>query len=85
MFKHIGPTPFDTHFTMFRLAIQALGTPKQRYKWLKLIKENKVIGCYAQTEIGHGSDVRNIETTAVFDKTTQEFILNSPTVSSTKF
>ncbi|CAG9313513.1 unnamed protein product [Blepharisma stoltei] len=85
MFKHIGPTPFDTHFTMFRLAIQALGSPKQRYKWLKLIKENKVIGCYAQTEIGHGSDVRNIETTAVYDKSTQEFIINSPTVSASKF
>jgi len=25
------------------------------------------MGCYAQTELGHGSDVSNLETTAVFD------------------
>jgi len=29
--------------------------------------------------------VSGIETTATFDKETQEFILHSPTVSSTKF
>jgi len=25
------------------------------------------MGCYAQTELGHGSDVSNLETTAVLD------------------
>lgn len=43
------------------------------------------MGCYAQTELGHGSDVSRLETTATLDKVTDEFIINSPTITSTKF
>lgn len=43
------------------------------------------IGCYAQTELGHGSDVSGLETIAVYDKKTDEFILSTPTISSTKW
>jgi acyl-CoA oxidase len=37
------------------------------------------------TEMGHGSNVRDIETQAIYDKSTQEFIINTPTNSATKF
>lgn len=43
-----------------------------------------MIGCYAQTEMGHGSDVQNLETIATFDPKTDEFVLNSPTITSAK-
>ena len=50
-----------------------------------------MIGCYAQTELGHGSNVRALETTAMF-KSEQDggmkggsWIINSPTLTSTKF
>ena len=42
-------------------------------------------GCYAQTELGHGSFVQGLETTSTFDKATQEFVINSPTITSIKF
>lgn len=44
-----------------------------------------MIGCYCQTELGHGSDVQGLETTAEYDSKTQTFVINSPTVSSTKW
>ena len=44
----------------------------------------KIVGCYAQTEMGHGSDVQNLETIAEFDLKTDEFILSSPTLTSAK-
>jgi acyl-CoA oxidase len=43
------------------------------------------MGCYAQTELGHGSDVSGLETTAILDLTTDEFVINSPTPTSTKY
>lgn len=27
----------------------------------------EIIGCYCQTELGHGSDVQNLETVAEYD------------------
>ena len=44
-----------------------------------------MIGAYAQTELGHGSNVRGIETIAVYDKNTEEFVVHSPTLSSSKW
>ncbi len=35
--------------------------------------------------MGHGSNVAGIETTATFDKAAQEFVINTPTISATKF
>lgn len=38
-----------------------------------------------RTEIGHGSNVQAIETRADYDESAKEFVLRSPTPSSTKF
>lgn len=54
-------------------------------KWLPLARDLRIIGTYAQTELGHGSFIRGMETTATYVPETQEFELHSPTLSATKW
>lgn len=70
---------------MFLPCIQHLASEKQSKQWLQDMYAYKMIGCYCQTELGHGSDVQSLETTATYDEKTQEFVINSPTVTSTKW
>ena len=49
------------------------------------INHYDIHGCYAQTEIGHGSNVAGLETTAIYDKKTDEFVVNTPTITATKW
>eukprot|EP01132_Coremiostelium_polycephalum_P001115 gene1115-1420_t len=73
------------HYQLFGGTILVLGSDYHHKKYLDDINNLKIVGGFAMTEIGHGSNVRNIETVSLYDHTTQEFIVNSPTVSSTKF
>lgn len=42
---------------MFLMTIQNLGTEEQNEKWGKAAQDYRIHGCYAQTELGHGSNV----------------------------
>ncbi|KAL1805968.1 hypothetical protein ACET3Z_029036 [Daucus carota] len=79
------PTYTDLHWGMFVPAIKGQGTEEQQEKWLKLAEKMQIIGCYAQTELGHGSNVQGLETTATFDSATDEFVIHSPTLTSSKW
>jgi hypothetical protein len=43
------------------------------------------IRCYLQTELGHGTNVSRLETTATYLPDTQEFEVHSPSLTSTKW
>ncbi|XP_059440970.1 peroxisomal acyl-coenzyme A oxidase 1-like [Corylus avellana] len=79
------PAFTDLHWGMFIPAIKGQGTEEQLQKWLPLAYKMQIIGCYAQTELGHGSNVQGLETTATFDPQTDEFIIHSPTLTSSKW
>ncbi|XP_023268555.1 peroxisomal acyl-coenzyme A oxidase 1 isoform X2 [Seriola lalandi dorsalis] len=73
------------HFVMFTPTLYSQCDHQQSRKWLPLADSFQVVGTYAQTELGHGTHLRGLETTATYDPATQEFVLNSPTVSSIKW
>ncbi|KAJ7612038.1 acyl-CoA dehydrogenase/oxidase [Mycena polygramma] len=81
----INASPFGLHIALFIPALKLLASPEQQAYWLPLAESCKIIGTYCQTELGHGSFVRGLETTATFDAQTDEFVLHSPTTSSTKY
>ncbi|TWH44632.1 acyl-coenzyme A oxidase [Rhodococcus rhodochrous J38] len=69
---------------LFGGAIENLGTERHHEKYVKQLIDLDVLGCFAMTETGHGSDVQSLETTATYDPDTQEFVIHSPTPSSRK-
>lgn len=80
-----GQMPVHLHLMMFTTIIDIMGSEQQRQELLPKCRKLHILGCYAQTELGHGSDVAGLETTATFDKDTDEFIINTPTPTATKW
>ncbi|KAK9833196.1 hypothetical protein WJX74_009804 [Apatococcus lobatus] len=79
------PGGLELHIGMFIPTILSQGNDEQQKHWLPLAQSLKVIGTYAQTELGHGTFVRGLETTATYDAESQQFIVHSPALSSTKW
>lgn len=66
-------------------ALMGQADEQQQQKWLPPSQRLELIGTYAQTELGHGTFVRGLETTATYDVDRQQFVIHSPTLSSTKW
>lgn len=65
-------------------AIQAVGTPEQKERFLRRFTEGEPKwGAMAMTEPQAGSDTSNIQTTAVFDPETNEWVLNGQKIFCT--
>uniref|UniRef100_A0A8C3AZS0 Acyl-coenzyme A oxidase n=1 Tax=Cyclopterus lumpus TaxID=8103 RepID=A0A8C3AZS0_CYCLU len=79
------PEPLDLHLGMFLPTLLNQATPEQMDRFFMPAWNLEIIGTYAQTEMGHGTHLRGLETTATYDPATQEFVLNSPTISSIKW
>ncbi|MGP4055805.1 acyl-CoA dehydrogenase family protein [Mycobacterium sp. 4D054] len=69
---------------LFGGAIENLGTERHHQAYVKKLIDLELLGCFAMTETGHGSDVQSLETTATYDPATEEFVIDSPTPSSRK-
>ncbi len=69
---------------LFGGAIENLGTQRHHDAYIRPLIDLDLLGCFAMTETGHGSDVQSLETTATYDPATQEFVVHSPTPSSRK-
>ncbi|KAL5359100.1 acyl-CoA oxidase [Aspergillus floccosus] len=79
------PTPYHLHMQMFRTTVLEQGTPEQQAYWLPDIESWDIIGAYAQTELGHGSNVRGLELQARWEPDQKCFVLHSPTLTASKW
>ncbi|MGH3737487.1 MAG: acyl-CoA dehydrogenase [Micromonosporaceae bacterium] len=63
---------------LFGGAIAALGTERHHEAYLPQVMDFSLPGCFAMTETGHGSDVQRLRTTAVYDPSAQQFVIETP-------
>lgn len=77
--------PLSVHFVMFLPTIMGQGTSEQQAEWMGRAWNLEIIGTYAQTELGHGTFIRGLETRATYDPATKEFVINSPSLTAYKW
>ncbi|KAJ8736603.1 hypothetical protein PYW08_007259 [Mythimna loreyi] len=78
-------SPLTLHYVMFIPTIMGQATVEQQAYWIGRAFNLDIVGTYAQTELGHGTFIRGLETTATYDPKTKEFVLHSPTLTAYKW
>ncbi|MGY0490274.1 acyl-CoA dehydrogenase family protein [Streptomyces sp. WG-D5] len=64
-------------FGLFGGAILHLGTERHHQAYLPDLITGKLMGCFAMTETGHGSNVQALGTVATYDADSQEFVITT--------
>ncbi|KAG2145428.1 peroxisomal oxidase [Suillus bovinus] len=73
------------HDIAFQPVFLGQGSPALMENYWDLVYEKGILGCYFQTELGHGTNVARLETTSTYIPETQEFEIYSPGLTSTKW
>ena len=71
-------------FGLFGGAILQLGTQEHHEAYLADLVTGRLMGCFAMTETGHGSNVQALGTVATYDAEAEEFVLTTPDDASRK-
>jgi acyl-CoA oxidase len=74
---------FGVQTGLFAGSIEALGSARHQ-PVLHAALRGELLGCFAMTERGHGSNVRALETVAQYEPATEEFVLRTPSLSAGK-
>lgn len=77
--------PYSLHTVMFMTSIREQANEEQLKYWQPKVDSWEIIGCYSQTELGHGSNVRGVETLATWNPDTKDFTIHSPTLTAAKW
>ena len=70
---------FGVQFGLFGGSINQLGSERHHRAYLPRVATLELPGCFAMTEKRHGSNVRDLQTTATFDPEADAFIIHTPT------
>lgn len=71
-------------FGLFGGAVLQLGTRRHHDAYLADIVNGRLLGCFAMTETGHGSNVQALGTIATYDPQTAEFVVTTSTPQAGK-
>lgn len=71
-------------FGLFGGAILQLGTKRHHDAYLADLIAGRLLGCFAMTETGHGSNVQALGTVASYDPATSEFVITTTTPEAGK-
>ncbi|GLV34138.1 uncharacterized protein CBL_00067 [Carabus blaptoides fortunei] len=70
-------------YSLFTNALLSMGTERHKEIY-KVAWAGQIFAGFALTEISHGSNTKNMQTTATYDPCTQEYIINTPNFESAK-
>ena len=71
-------------FGLFGGAVLQLGSKHHHDAYIADLVTGELIGCFAMTETGHGSNVQALGTVATYDSETGEFVITTPDDPSRK-
>ncbi len=75
---------FGVQFGLFGGSIAQLGTERHHRRYLARVASLDLAGCYAMTETGHGSNVRDLRTVASYDPAKRRFLISTPDMDARK-
>lgn len=75
---------FGVQFGLFGGSVYNLGTERHHRKYVEALGKAELLGCFAMTETGHGSNVRGLEVTATYNHDTRSITVHSPNYESGK-
>jgi len=77
-------TKMTVQFNLFGGTVLHLGTERHHAQLLAGIDTMEDVGCFALTELGYGNNAVEMETTATYDRKSDEFVVSSPTTLAQK-
>ncbi len=75
---------FGVQFGLFGGSIFQLGTFYHHNLYIEPLCKGDLLGCFAMTETGHGSDVRGLRTTATYNAGQKTIVIHTPYESAGK-